>query len=984
MPMAKLGIRCVRHAVSVAALTGFGKAACASLLLVLSCVLSPAFAQAFEGNGCTAEMKVKEGSGTEAKPYEIRTLCQLQDISSNLTAHYELVADIDASETKDWNDGAGFESIPLGGFNSKFSGSFVNAGTHEIRSLTISLSRSYTHKVGLFSELARGATIRGIILVGSRTTGGDYTGGDYVGSLVGYNAGVIEDCSATGSISGKEYVGGLVGYNTGDINNSYVASTVTGYYRVGGLVGTNTGDINNSYVVSTVTGSFRVGGLVGSNWGGISNSYATGSVSGKHQDVGGLVGTNTGDINNSYATGQVSGGENVGGLVGYGGGDISNSYATGSVSGQRNVGGLVGLNDGVISNSYATGFVYGFVYEVEIVGGLVGSRRVSGNIRNSYYAARGRNNSLGDERSFAQLRCPTEPGEICPLGSQESTYRGWDTSVWYFGSATDLPQLSSNRNSDLNLKPYIKNSTELVVGTGFPGITRFPLDADYPGLLGESVVLTWSLLFYEPSTLSDFVYFDLGDGTTSTETNGSAATLAVVRDDRLAGISGFYVVLKNNVSASGDRVWVRIGSLSVVGGREQTVMMRDGSPSTILSFSVIDPYRPGSDGAGLKWDFLSKNGVAEGSTVDFRGSRTGGTVEVEVTRDWFGPVGSFELVVTSADDVRITFTVTIETVCSAVPGEDLMAGQTGKGIPGDPYQIKRLCQLQDISSNLTAYYELASDIDASETKDWNNGAGFDPIARTESGGFSGSFVNASTHEIRSLTINRSDTHKVGLFSELAENGKIEGIRLIGSRTTGRRNVGSLVGYSNGVIEGSYAAGSVSGSELVGGLVGHSSGNINNGSATGSVFSVSEGYIGGLVGRSDGDISNSYATGSVLTLGGPGNWGDVGGLVGWNEGHINNSYATGSVSGELQGNPPFAGGLVGTNYTGDINNSYATGSVSGKIDVGGLVGVNSGGGIRDSYATGSVSGENNVGGLVGAGQRRGDQGQLRYGFGFRGK
>ena len=49
--MLKLGIRCVIRAVSSAVLTDFGKVAYASLLLVLSCVLSPAFAQPFEGDG---------------------------------------------------------------------------------------------------------------------------------------------------------------------------------------------------------------------------------------------------------------------------------------------------------------------------------------------------------------------------------------------------------------------------------------------------------------------------------------------------------------------------------------------------------------------------------------------------------------------------------------------------------------------------------------------------------------------------------------------------------------------------------------------------------------------------------------------------------------------------------------------------------------------------------------------------------------------
>ena len=263
--MVKLGVSRVRHAVSVAVLTDVGKAACVSLLLVLSCVLSPALVQA--SDGCTSAMKVKEGSGSSSTPYRIATLCQLQDIRSAPAAHYVLVADINASETKTWNRDKGFSPIASTATNG-FSGSFVSTRNYVISSLTI--SRSTESNVGLFSQLAEGATIRGVILVGSRTVGDDT-----VGSLVGLNEGVIEDCSATGSVSGKESVGGLVGDSDGDISGSYATGSVFGDDDyVGGLVGTNGGKINNSYATGSVFGVESVGGLVGYHGGGISGSYA--------------------------------------------------------------------------------------------------------------------------------------------------------------------------------------------------------------------------------------------------------------------------------------------------------------------------------------------------------------------------------------------------------------------------------------------------------------------------------------------------------------------------------------------------------------------------------------------------------------------------------------------------------------------------------------------------------------------------------------
>ena len=909
-------------------------------------------------------MAGQSGEGTSDNPYQIRRLCQLQDVSSNPTAYYELAADIDASRTRDWNDGAGFEpiaSIPTDGF----SGSFVSTNNYVISSLTI--SRSNTDYVGLFSRLAAGATIRGIILVGSRTTGRNN-----VGSLVGLNSqGVIEDSSATGFVSGSLYVGGLVGWNYGNINNGYAAGSIS----------------EGNY------GSV-IGGLVGQNTGAISSSYATGSVSGRDQ-VGGLVGnSSTGagaHISSSYATGSVSGREQVGGLVGIQGNNssIRNSYATGSVFGTgEGIGGLVGAQDtdSTINNSYATGSVFG---TGEGIGGLVGIQGNNTSIVNSYYyPARGRNNGLGEERTFAQLRCPMAASATCPSGSQENTYGDWDANVWDFGTATELPQLSSNRNSDLNLKPYIKSSPELVVVAGFPGIMQLSLEADYPGPPGESIALTWSLLFDESSTLGGLVYFELGDSTTSTEANGSVATLVAVRDDLMTG-KGFYVVLKNNISANDDRIRVRIVGESplVDGEREQIRTIQDGLLSNILSFSATDPDNPYSDGAGLSWSFLSTD-IVEGLTVRFIGSTGGGTVEVEVVRpslDFYG-VGSFVLEVKSTVGVDTTFTVTIETVCSTVPGEDLMAGQSGEGTSDNPYQIRRICQLQDVRSNLSAYYELAANIDASRTRDWNDGAGFDPIASTPTDGFSGSFVSTRSYEISSLTISRSNTDNVGLFSRLAAGATIRGIVLVGSRTTGRNNVGSLVGSNNqGVIEDSSAAGFVfGGDEYVGGLVGHSNGSISgsyaastvtgtrsvgglagrqgnftiirDSSATGSVSGGS--LIGGLVGFSAGSISSSYATGLVSGSE------QVGGLVGYADyrSRIISSYATGSVSGTGER----VGGLVGWNE-GAINNSYATGSVFGAGEgIGGLVGIQGNNiSIRNSYATGSVFGTGeSVGGLVG--------------------
>jgi len=235
--------------------------------------------------------------GTEAS----FTGTDLQGMRGDASKNYALGADINASSTSTWNNGAGFR--PVDGGEGDFTGNFEGLG-HTITGLTI--NRPTQFYVGLFGS-TDDSTISNVGLVGL--------------SIVGYDS-----------------VGGLVGSNYGGtISNSYVTGSVTG----------------------TGTGGESTGGLVGDNYGIISNSYATGSVTGIN-DVGGLVGYNSGTISNSYATGSVTGDDSVGGLVGYNHyngdgayGTIINAYATASVSGTGDfVGGLVGYNSGPISDSF--------------------------------------------------------------------------------------------------------------------------------------------------------------------------------------------------------------------------------------------------------------------------------------------------------------------------------------------------------------------------------------------------------------------------------------------------------------------------------------------------------------------------------------------------------------------------------------------------------------------------------------------------------
>jgi len=383
------------------------------VLIIVAMYTLPALAQ-FAG-----------GSGTRAVPYKVATLNQLQLIADTLylDKHFIQTADIDASETADWNDGKGF--IPIGSTSKPFwirinqgdsetdtetsipfTGSY-NGNNYTINNLTI--NRGNEIRVGLFGFI-RGAKIRNVILKDVQIHGVERVGG-----LIGlmnadwesereppHVSAKVYNSSVTGRISGYGVVGGLVGSNLESVifNSSsaaevsvekiYVDGDSLGGSNAGGLLGRNNGTIYESNSTGDVSGKSAIGGLLGHNegfktthssGGTVIESYATGNVTGKN-GIGGLIGVcNSGTIKNSFATGLVSGeGINTGGLIG--GSDrsiVESAFAMSDVTGHVRVGGLIGRGSStIISNTYATGAVSGD----SLVGGLMGSS--SGEISTSY------------------------------------------------------------------------------------------------------------------------------------------------------------------------------------------------------------------------------------------------------------------------------------------------------------------------------------------------------------------------------------------------------------------------------------------------------------------------------------------------------------------------------------------------------------------------------------------------------------------------
>ncbi len=297
-------------------------------------------------------------------------------------------------------------------------------------------------------------------------------------------------------------------------------------------------------------------------------------------------------------------------------------------------------------------------------------------------------------------------------------------------------------------------------------------------------------------------------------------------------------------------------------------------------------------------------------------------------------------------------------------------------IPGSAGRIAQT-DLQGIStSDGFDYYALGSNIDASDTSNWNddgagNYAGFAPISS-----FNGIFEGLG-HTISNLYINRPNEGNIGLFGSVNSGSIVRNVSLTSVNISGGDAVGALAGYNAGTLENSFATGVVTGDSDTGGLVGYNAGGLIEHSGFGVINSTviveslgnnvlarvtGNSDTGGLVGHNDGgDIAGSRVgiinvEGQSLDLSVSG-WSNTGGLVGYNNGGtITESGIDGKgseVKGGVNGNNN-TGGLVGSNDGGDIAGSYAKAPVTGKGTVGGLVGDNDGGAVTDSYAEGGVT------------------------------
>lgn len=347
------------------------------------------------------------GSGTSGDPYIITTLSELNEIQDDLTAYYELANDIDASDTVNWNGGAGW--VPIGSFGGSLDG----------KGYTISelyINRPSTDEVGLFGYIGN---FSGDMLQNFNLTDVDITGQDRVGGVIG--RGVIttsltkniSSITVTGEVTGRLYVGGFVGW-TGILSGDVPAKNY--FYDCGATV--------------TVTGTTYVGGFVG---------YSS------------LSGSSGRDIyyEGCYAKGVVSGDDNVGGFVGFSGCDVNaglgnhytDCYAQGNVSATasagNNAGGFFGYHRRAYDiRCYSTGVVSG---HADYIGGFVGYWDNNTNRFEDCFWDETKNSGLTDRAGGSITNVE---GKTTSEMQQQSTFTNYDfDTVWIIKEGEDYAEL---------------------------------------------------------------------------------------------------------------------------------------------------------------------------------------------------------------------------------------------------------------------------------------------------------------------------------------------------------------------------------------------------------------------------------------------------------------------------------------------------------------------------------------------------------------
>ncbi len=412
---------------------------------------------------------------------------------------------------------------------------------------------------------------------------------------------------------------------------------------------------------------------------------------------------------------------------------------------------------------------------------------------------------------------------------------------------------------------------------------------------------------------------------------GVVNNTGIIEANSLDGISGHVELYAHGGTANIDGTIKAKGGFVETSGKELNVA---STTSIETSKWLLDPVNMtiestgGSDITGASVSATAIQSALVSADVELQADQD---ITIAENITWGDDT---KLTLTAGDEIYVN--ATIENTNATNGGVYFNAANKNSTIKFDATTgkviINNINQLQWISQALNGNYELGSNIDASDTRNWNSGYGFKQIGDQSTNNidtrFTGNF-DGKGYIIDGLYINRPSENNVGLFGYTTNGAKISNLGLTNLYIRGNEEVGGLIGrsYSNTLVSNSYVTGKVIGRGNVGGLIGLTYYTTINNSYTNTTLSASY-NIGGLVGyvEQNLNINNSYAIGKIS-----GSF-NVGGLVGFIQvrSPITNSYwdidTTGVTSGVGEG--PYSGSFVGIYSSTNTVNAFNQATYAG--------------------------------------------------------
>lgn len=906
----------------------------------------------------------------ENERYIISNASELQWIRNDLDNNYILQNDINASETKDWVGGDGFD--PIGDTDNKFNGTFDGRG-QKISDLYI----DKTSYAGLFHSTGDVAIVKNI------TVEDVVVKGNSAGGIVAINEGKLINVSSEGMIEGSTGVGGLIGINRGELKFGFSTAIIKGSISVGGLIGINEGDLEKTYFTGDhysgrVEGSISVGGLVGTNSGILMDSYSIGDVRGSLR-VGGLVGENIdGMVINSYAAGRVFNDQDGGGLIGdFREGEISSSFyheempscdfegygslslideEFNSISTFESAGWDIEMIDTDVDYPYLAwednnGSSVWHIQKSEVSYNLTINVEGGGTVDpeegvHSYY-------------EYGKIVVKASPGE-------EYYFDGWSGDI---DSKDYIITLTMVRDktiyADFERIYYNISNWEHLYISRFRPEQNFTLEndlnkttkgydeyVDVPG--GWDPIGKLGDEFRGELDGKGHVIHDLKINRSDRNHIGLFGILsedAVVFDlniekfEARGGEKVGAMIGLNNGTVSESMVKGNISGNDLVGG---IIGMNKGTLRSSKSIINADATANvgglvGSNNKGNIYDSHATGNIEGGHDIGggvgnnygkiiqsyFEGNVTGDRKVGGLVGDNSGflnnsnVVGNIDGKYNIGGLVGINHDKVIQSYFEGnVTGDQIVSGLVGKN--------SGIVNYSKSSVNINGFSEVGGLIGENFGLIKNSRSSGNIIGEYNIGGLVGkNFVDI---KMSSSTGNVEGTSEIGGL--VGKNRGLIESSSASSNASGDSNVGALIGFNDEMIYNSTSKGTATGRFNIGGLLGKNSGEVINSSAMG--FVTGDIDIGGFAGNNKGTLSYSYSSGNVTGEN------HVGGFTGKNSGLINNTYSIGSVQGD-----EIIGGLVGLNKE-MIDYSYAAGNVSGNDLVGGLVGWNWDGEVTHSF------------------------------------